>query len=198
MFFNEKTSNFLQQVAVFIEVTGFILVIIEIYFPTTGRNIEKFIDRMSSIQNWYEEGIDKLALFIHLCLTIVIIIFIIDRMNISIKVSPTIMVILTAYIIIFLILFFILKDITFKNAVLGYLTFSLFVIPLIFLWILFLLSTLPMLLIFFPISKMLSFLNFIGKGKAIGAFGLILSLTGLCFEVYQVVTLCLSDGCYGS
>ena len=47
-----------------------------------------------------------------------------------------------------------------------------------------------------PLQWLLTWLNRIGKDHALGGLGLLLSVLGLCFEFYQVITLCVHDGCY--
>jgi hypothetical protein len=49
-FFGENFSEKLQQIAVFFEVGGLLLVLIEIYTPRLARNIENFVDQKSRIR----------------------------------------------------------------------------------------------------------------------------------------------------
>lgn len=207
MFFNETTANYLQQVAVFVEVTGFVLVIIEVYLPTTARNIENTVDRLASTSVKSLRDMDPRymgkkdrpdrSIVLDAILSFTLIVSILEWMGI-----PTM-----DYIFILLIVFF--------SSVIGFLVTIKFgpffprsclgcvigtpIIMLISLTgiIMLSISIVPTLLIFYPMSKLLSFFDIIGRGKAIGALGLLLSLTGLCFELYQVTTLCLSSGCYG-
>lgn len=57
--------------------------------------------------------------------------------------------------------------------------------------------TLVKLILILPTQLVLAAINSVAGGRPIGALGLVLSAMGLLFECYQVVELCLNDGCYG-
>lgn len=194
MFFKETTANFLQQVSVFIEIIGFIFVIIELYFPVTGRNIEKMLDRMSSLDWWYEsEGKSRRRfLLLGYFQSIVVVLFTLETMN----VSRTI----TFYTILILTIILINRHIYHYGnygCLVGLVVGILFTLTYFPLRVFFIIIGIPFYFITALTSKILSFFNYIGKGKAIGASGLFLSLIGIFFEAYQVVTICITNGCYG-
>lgn len=48
-FLNENTSDLLQQLAVFVELAGFLLIILELYFPKRADAFEAFVDETAEM-----------------------------------------------------------------------------------------------------------------------------------------------------
>jgi len=47
------------------------------------------------------------------------------------------------------------------------------------------------------LTPFLTFLNHYSNGRALGTFGLLLALIGICMEGIQLADLCYKNGCYG-
>lgn len=162
-FFNNDTANILQHISIFIELTGFILIIIEIYFADTADRIEKFLDTFS----YYSVAVDKIR----------------GKSKFLGGVSWLTMAL---SMILFSIIGF-TNIYTYLPVQLVYI----FYIPVVALMVYFLCAIIitfaPILALI--LSRILKALNYIAKDRALGALGVILSLIGLMFETYQVAVL---------
>lgn len=205
MFFNSDTADFLQQVAVFFEISGLMLVVIEIYFEKLATQLEVFFDRKSELiientgkrhnkmRKFLNRKFDQAVYFVDWSINIVH----------SIRLSD-----LFKYFIYFLIITELIDLLS--NSLLGFessfFLYFVMLITLLLTWaaisfFLYYIIYISHVLIFsapiLPIALTLRFFDWLAKGKALGGLGLTLAAIGLSFEMYQITEMCLSTGCYG-
>lgn len=211
MFFNSDTADYLQQIAVFFEVTGIIFASIEIFNPKLADRIEKIIDFMAdlpdpiSVLNDFFESDDYILIFSYFIYANVSMIilgafyYMISTGGffsmLGIIFLGVIYILISFVIIIYRIIVATYND--YLGDFLGYKDASISRIIAIVIFIpVFLFIALPSLLVF-PVSRILALLDGLANGRGFGACGLALAFCGVCCEFYQLATLCFQSGCYG-
>ena len=196
-FFNSKAADVVQLVALPVEIIGFTLALIEIYFTDLARQIESFLD---DYEDFLWRNIKKLS--IQNIKTTVLQVKEIIRANFGISKSErkfSWAAVLTLLAGISVMLAEVGLDLyIFKLPLLPSIAviFVMILLLLHFVWVVVIMVTLilalvslVMLVFFVPIVSSINFLNRLTKGRALGAIGLILAFCGLLGEIYQVVTM---------
>lgn len=187
MLFNEETANNLQQIAIFFEVIGFILAAGGLFWPNHIKSIDEFITDLSNIRNlpdavqfFAENRNIKHPAWILVKVPLVVL------CNISALFVGSVLLIATESLLnsIF--------DVTLTATIYSFIP-SLLLFWFIGSGIVVIIAIQIAILALIPIHK---FKNLNG-GQVVGGFGLILAFFGLCFEVYQVLAIWNSQGCYG-
>lgn len=183
--------NFVQKLSLPIELFGFTLLIIELFFNRFVEYLESNIDKLElasertiiSLRNWGVLGI----LFKKYRKYDPDLIGKSPKIHIIVFVYSTCVSLLIALAsIIWLIFSFnVLTGII--SIIILILLFKYYPYPInLFGQICLLLSLIPMFLLTFIFGKIFRLMNLIGRGKAFGAVGIILSIVGLLGECYQV------------
>ncbi len=226
-FLNENAADILQQIAIFIELTGFILIVIEIYFPKTADSIEAFIDETArqdiSLKTFKTKRV-KLSVLILALIFLAVLRVAIPKYFESLLhftggwLQLSGIFIIGAFFSYHIVMSFFkgeqkqsvhqrvfwlfivptsilwgvsLYYLTRESFLFFYVNFARFLFIIVPLWIFFVTLPLQYILTVKLISYSLIQLNRIAKGRALGAFGLVLSSVGLLFETYQVLVLWL-------
>ncbi|MEH6471338.1 MAG: hypothetical protein V7752_08810 [Halopseudomonas sp.] len=176
-FFSDSTANIVQQVSLVLEIGGLMLAFIELRYPQTARSWERRLEQteqlFTSIGRSFlmEEMIPK-------------------KMDTASQAPPT-----EKQITISLNIMrgCILADVIFVIAwVLGGISFNTFLV-------IFIATNLPFFtaLLITVFAYIVNWLNRVGNGRALGTIGIIMAGIGFAGEIYQVLVLCFSTGCYG-
>ena len=207
--FNPDTAQTLQQLAVFLEVTGLSLIIIEMYMPNITIKIENFLKKQSEsvnlpkmyhdvlMENWIlmdfsKDDIKKcIYSLIRSSVLIGILFFTLDKMNFIDNliyyndinyVSLIVLVILTLIVI-------------YKSSISLFILIIVIASALVFM--IFICFSFIKFYLFSPINIVVLILKKMAKNKALAALGLILAILGTFCEIYQIGEMCLNTGCYG-
>ncbi|MEQ8553417.1 MAG: hypothetical protein RIC06_22465 [Cyclobacteriaceae bacterium] len=170
-YFNECLAATVQKISLPLELSGFLLAFIELKTPNLARKIEEFLEE---IPTYLDNAIDFFGEFL----------FGTIGENKFIQYS--------LYILGFVL--FVAMVASFTGALFIF-SFSEFWEPIIFLLKVIAIGgsiSLALLFLLAFISRILDFLDDFSHGKALGAFGLLLALTGSLGEIYQIIVLIMN------
>lgn len=169
-YFNECLASTVQKISLPLELTGFLLAFIELKTPSLARKIEEFLDE---IPTYLKNVIDSIGGFL-------------------LGTTENKFIQYSLYILGFVLFITMVAGFTGARFIFSYSEFWGIIIFLfkviaiggsILLALIFLLAL---------ISRILDFLDDFSHGRALGAFGLLLALTGSLGEIYQIIVLFLN------
>jgi hypothetical protein len=175
--FSNAIANYVQQVSLILEAVGLTLAYVELRRPELARSLENKLDISTELFIWLARSLIPPEL-------------IPKRLPKDSNGQPTdrqkslgVTVIKTCFLLdlIFLIvlLFGLIRPMTFLLIFIG--TGSPFYLGLIAV----------------AFALLVNALNRLGNERALGSIGLLLAAVGLVGELYQVIVICRTDGCYG-
>ena len=184
-FFDLNISNFIQLISLPLELIGFTLTCIEMFYPNTADSIENKIDALGlNSMNRYNSFIEKTKKVSPLIFRIFFGVIACCTPIIAISFSGFhLLEDLSAF-------FWIIYVIIFIKIIIFCLPYIMDFLVQIMIGLIALIETIYYIfgiLLFYPTSKIISWLNKITKGKALGSIGVILGVIGVLIEFYPFV-----------